>query len=1048
MLAAIASPSSATKLPLIPSQQKPAASNSARQTKSGSDQTSNPVMSNPQSNAGSATPPRLPSTGAATPKRRIATPKGLESAPDTDNTRRHVIKEHHILPENDLTETSTTAPVSADSLTHQGRPLAIPASQLDVLALVTATSPPMPSRRRWAAASGHSTSKPIVSHDRSDDSGSDTVSEDELTLRSHSARIRSRHHAAEFRPLPQKHAAMAAENNGMLDFRSADSQQHQQQQQQQQRLTMSAKPLRFHRPGASAAKPQVLNHRPPYVRRSSGETTDTDDEQQQPATDHTRAPHGRRIAGHPLLNAAMAATNGSDVAGTGIAQSMMLPVSEPAMHRRSRRRRLHEGARGVVLSKQLSKLAEETEDNDSNAGKARGEVAESRESSLSLSSSPSSPSRQQRLRKKMLRARKRAQQSGSETETDVEMVARIPGSETETEPSLSNDASTSSAGNNSANGTSVASGSGIFGGDSRGGAHRRLAGGNDTTNRLPPFADERVFRDGAMQGTGSRPVLPPIAQLDQYIQPRHRRKKSRANGINNNDGNDSGSDGDTTETDDEFFGPPNAFHSSIRPPRRVVRHLASLRAQQSRPPTALQLGGARPRPPHPIRHYLGAHDRSFSLQPGESRPINSGCTNGDAMDDAHYLVEGHSRTAPVSANGPSSEAGFGLGIGSLEGDRDYSSTGAASAQSRVISTPESAAIPGISAAVRGTPPAPAFREGGAHPSAVRSELAGGRYMRPTNGTDFPLQGSSSSMRRDFARDPFAPVADEFTFRGAALRRLEKSYVRGSALPNGHGSLSSSAAAAAAAANRKRALTAPSSYDPPGSTPGRAGPGRNIHNGIGAGGRTINSTGAFFEDEYENARGARANRSLASSNAGTPPEWNQPLDGRINPLGVSPVSSLRSSLLVQQQHQPHYHRQTIAHHPPPLSSATSPTSSVGTSNIARQRTQAARSAVAEDDLNDRPGSPSMDAAMRQNRKRQHSSGTMVLPFPDSPPLGQSNKNIDSTSTRSPTAKRRAQEERDDVEGGRRSLYKSASSSASSRSNNDIVFPSIDPDSPPN
>ncbi|KAJ2513487.1 hypothetical protein GGI11_004385 [Coemansia sp. RSA 2049] len=993
MLAAIASPSSATKLPLPSSQQKPTASNSARQTKSGSDQTSNPVMSNPQSNAGSATPPRLPSTGAATPRGRIATPKGLESAPDTDNTRGHVIKEHHILPENDLTETSTTAPVSADSLTHQGRPHAIPASQLDVLALVTATSPPMPSRRRWAAALGHSTSKPIVSYDCSANSDSDTVSEDELTLRSHSARIRSRHHAAEFRPLPQK-----------------------------QRLTMSAKPLRFRRPGASAATPQVLNHRPPYVRRSSGETTDTDDEQQQLATDRTRTPHGRRIAGHPLLNAAMAATNGSGVAGTGIAQSTMMPASEPAMHRRSRRRRLHEGARGVVLSKQLSKLAEETEDNDSNAGKARGEVAESRESSLSLSSSPSSPSRQQRLRKKRLRARKRAQLSGSDTETDIEMVARIPGSETETDPSsLSKDASTPSAESNSANGTSVASGSGVFGGDSRSGAHRRIAGGNDATNRLPPFADERVFRDGAMQGTGSRPVLPPIAQLDQFIQPRHRRKTSRANGINNNDGNYS--DGETTETDDEFFGPPNAFHSSIRPPRRVVRHLASLRAQQSRPPTALQLGGARPRPPHPIRHNLGAHDRSLSLQPGGSRPTNSGCTNGDNMDDSHYLVEGHSRTAPVSANGPSSEAGFGLGIGSLDGDHDYSSTGATSAQSRVISTPESAAIPGISAAVRGTPPAPAFREGGAHSSAVRSEMAGGRYMRPTNGTDFPLQNSSSSssMRRDFARDPFAPVADEFTFRGAALRRLEKSYVRGSALPNGHGSLSSSAAAAAAAANRKRALTAPSSYDPPGFAPGRAGPGHNIYNGIGAGGHTVSSTGAFFEDEYENARRARANRSLASSNAGTPPEWNQSLDGRINPLGVSPVSSLRSSLLVQQQQQPHYHRQPIAHHPPPLSSATSPASSIGTSNIARQRTQAVGPAVVEDDLNDRPGSPSMDAAMRQSRKRQHSSGSMALPFPDSPPLGQSNKNIDNTSsTRSPTAKRRAQDERENVEGGGRSL----------------------------
>ncbi|KAJ2215512.1 hypothetical protein EV179_002105 [Coemansia sp. RSA 487] len=1037
MLAAIASPSSATKTQPSTHTSTTATTpgNNPRQTKTDSAQLPSNLLVDAQSNSGSASPPPSPSTSAAM-RKGMAMSKALAVSEEAD-AGRQVEEQRRLSPEDGSAESSAIVPVSEQS-PPQARPLAIPASQLDVLALVTATSPPMPSRRRWGAAPSHNiTPKPAVSHDHSD--GSDTVSEDELTLRSHSARIRSRHHAVQLRPLPHAHNEFDADSHGALKFKSAANQHD--RYQQQQRLTMSAKPLRFHGPITRTAKPQGLHQNGARVRRSSGETTETDEEnqqQQQKLSGHTMTPRGRRFVGYPPPNAAIAASSAA-----GIAAQSMAPASEPAIHRRTRRHRLHENARGVVLSKQLSELTEETEGNDGIGG-AHGEPSRSPESSLSLSSSPSaSPSRQQRMRTKRLRARKRVQQSGSETETDVEMASRLPGSETETDPSLSNGTSTPSAGSGSANGAALAGGAATFT-DARNGTHRRLVGrSSSTVNRLPPFAGDRASKDGTAPSTGSRPMLPPIAQLDRYIRPRHQGERDRADALEDRDGGNS-SGGETTETDEEFFGPSRAFHSSIRPSKRVVRHLASLRAQQSHPPAALQLG-ARPRPPHPSRRHLDAHDRAYSIQPEAPQPISSGSSNGGGGYGPHYSIDGQSYTAPVSATDPSGNGGFGLGIGSLDGDYEHRGTGVAVSQTRVVSTPESVAIPSMSSAIRGTP-RPAPRDAASGYAAARSDHIGGRPVRANSGAS--SSSHNSSMRREFARDPFAPVANEFTYHGAALRRLEKSYVRGSALANGNGPPSSSsaaAAAAAAAANRKRALTAPSSYDPPGFASGRGGLGRYAHSGVGISGRAISSSEAFFDDDHDASQRGRANRSLASSNAGTPPEWNQPLDARIHPLGVSPVSSLRSSLLS------HQHR---AFPQPPLSSANSPT--VSTTNAHHQAVAAKATAAIEpahggesgtfavapeeeeEDLHERPVSPSMDAVLRQSRKRQHSSGAITLPFSDSSPLSQSNKNSDDT--RSPSSKRRAH-----VEDKEEPSHKTAPSSASPKPN-DVVFPPIGPDSP--
>ncbi|KAJ2454266.1 hypothetical protein EV183_001632 [Coemansia sp. RSA 2336] len=311
------------------------------------------------------------------------------------------------------------------------------------------------------------------------------------------------------------------------------------------------------------------------------------------------------------------------------------------------------------------------------------------------------------------------------------------------------------------------------------------------------------------------------------------------------------SGGETTETDEEFFGPTKAVHSSIRPPRRVVRHLASLRASQPRQqPAALDLS------------------------------------------EYAYSSSQQTRTAPVSANSAANaDSTFGLGISS----EAPVLSGATRGSSRILSTPSMAASAALPSAVRGT-----------------GLLPPSNYMHETH---MP----QSSMRRD----PFGPP-DDLTFRGAALRRLERS----GGTDNGSG-------------NRKRALTAPSSYD--------AARPRRAPNILGA--KTL--TDSLLEDDREDS----------ASGYHTPPERGRQLGSRNGLLSESPVSSLRSSLLTQ----------------------------VGT-----QSSQASTSQGQAPGMASGPGSPSMDAALRQGRKRRRS------PSQQSPLVHMSD-----ASSASPTSRRRTE-----------------------------------------
>ncbi|KAJ2325565.1 hypothetical protein IWW51_002727 [Coemansia sp. RSA 2702] len=167
------------------------------------------------------------------------------------------------------------------------------------------------------------------------------------------------------------------------------------------------------------------------------------------------------------------------------------------------------------------------------------------------------------------------------------------------------------------------------------------------------------------------------------------------------------------------------------------------------------------------------------------------------------------------------------------------------------------------------------------------------------------------------RDPFAPAPNDLTYRGAALRQLERS----------------SGTEPGPAANRKRALTAPSSYDAPLR--------RRVPYGIG--GKMISSTDSLLEDDREDG--------LAGTGYCTPPERSRHIGNRGSLLGESPVSSLRSSLLARTPMQPPTRTpQASTSHVPPTSSAEDEPSV---------------------DVLSGPGSPSMDAALRQSRKRRRS-----------------------------------------------------------------------------
>ncbi|KAJ2898531.1 hypothetical protein IWW38_001351 [Coemansia aciculifera] len=275
-------------------------------------------------------------------------------------------------------------------------------------------------------------------------------------------------------------------------------------------------------------------------------------------------------------------------------------------------------------------------------------------------------------------------------------------------------------------------------------------------------------------------------------------------------------------------------------------------------------------------------------------------------------------TAPIA--GPSNGAGdaFGLGISSNGG-------GSCVGPARIVSTPMPAATAALAHAVRdhrhnipSVPNENAFEQ--PSPPPVREP--------PVDHRAHPMH--HSSMRREFARDPFAPMPDEFTYKGAALRRLERTHIRGT---------SSGGDASESLASRKRALTAPSSLEPP-------LPKRSMRTGSGA---------TSPETPYDPA---------------TPTEPRHHIGNRSTLLGESPVSSLRSSLFAR------------AAPSQPMSFASSSSSSL-VSGAARQ--------LAGDDSRHRVAAnvpepiPEHDADPSvASRKRRHSSAAARPRMQVSPP----------------------------------------------------------------
>ncbi|KAJ2771467.1 hypothetical protein IWQ57_002201 [Coemansia nantahalensis] len=641
----------------------------------------------------------------------------------------------------------------------------------------------MPSRHRWV---GRSTPKPAFTHGpqtpaagprtpakgkRSGGSGSDTVSEDETALRSYSSVQRTRHQSVKIRPLPG--------GPGMRQV-------------------------------ASARAPRV---RQPAIRGealaggdgSDGDTTETDEEMSSRAPTPVR-PRGA-VAHRPLGPPAVLHRLAHDQPGSyELAEGgwgRAIPASEPAAHRRSRRRMLN-GAHGTVLSKQLIGLVEEGEDRPQ----------ESRHSTISLSPS-ASPSATRRQRARMM-------PSGSETEADTELPGPILKSETEPEDAV--------AGSHDARGSL---------------AHGRPAPHTRSLFQGPP----------ALPGYGAGSSQQTHGRRDEPV------------AVQGGAGAEADSGGETTETDDEFFGPSRAVHASIRPPQRVLRQLAGLRARHVQP-TVLDLDGSRPAP---RSAYDGGHAVPYAFATGHQP-----------------------RTAPASGlDAAGGECGLGLGISSGSSRHRNGSARIASTPSRTASGAMAAAINGVLAE---QPPGP------------------------------DVVGRPNGLCRD-------PGGDEFTFHGAALRRLERS----------HGRWPPTGPAETAIASRKRALTAPSSLDPP--------LGRRC--AYGPGGRILTSAESLLADASEMASGYR-----------TPPEQGRHMGPRGGFLGESPVSSLRSSLAVRANTPAQSHRASPHHDTPrpaaPAATNTEPSMAIGGMEPA-----------ADDDagpLGVAPGSPSMDAVLRQNRKR--------------------------------------------------------------------------------
>ncbi|KAI7824968.1 hypothetical protein BX661DRAFT_41873 [Kickxella alabastrina] len=781
------------------------------------------------------------STELSTPVIELSSPKNI-NASDSQSTSPRTTPSRQASLLKSLSDPSMASEVETSVTT--ARPNGIPATQLDVLALVTATSPPMPSRRRWGP---HGTQKSTflqiirevpttanttrLERPENKASDSDTVSEDELTLRAYSTRQKSKYEDSRMPLL----TLASSQPTGTSSVRAVKTKPF---------IPLPDGQTR-HQPDIEAARIgyQVDRHRYTGLKRkgksmeSSGSTTDTDDD-----ASSARQPHFQRrgaLSGYPPR----AAPSSSDNVPFGLFDdsSRPAPANELVLCRSSRVNMNNISSEGGLHSKRGSRLS---------------------------ISPPVSPSQRQRsLRTRRSRKGRTGQKECSDTETDTELATRPPGSDTETDRSIST---------HGVDAVSEPISTQVN--------YKRHTDGMamspiHTLNSMAEIASaasRMVAPNFSLVAQHAR--LPPIAQSGLESQ----RRDQGARGATSQD-----SDGDTTETDDEFFGPSRVAHARAAGPlpRRVVRHITSAHGSQQQQdytnPSALQLPG--PRLPR--------------LLP---RPFDS---NGKAL--SHEAPEDHQSAyqsyTPPAANFDSSNSGLHMGLGINSGGSGQLGV-PGSGQLRILSTPSLAAGPELAAAVQGVPPSSHAGFNG------QPMLPPAQIPTPVHSQAQPPRDASllhnSSMRREFVRDPFAPISDEFTFKGAALRRLEKSHVRGT--PNGGRNNEY--------VSRKRALTAPSLLEPPARWHGQYGPSDG----------PFNSNTSMLDDDntsdYSDAIGhndiVMGDHSACESEDSMSPKRSQQQSsgGHRRMLGASPMSSLRSSLFAraeprynhpgQQQQQPH------------------------------------------------------------------------------------------------------------------------------------------------
>ncbi|KAJ2726316.1 hypothetical protein GGI07_000627 [Coemansia sp. Benny D115] len=845
LLAALASPSPTTKL--RPARMAAAATSLAPSTHDtpDTDSTAHEILARLNSTANSA--PQAPAHSSRSPKSSThSTSISPSASPSVQAVRRKDAKEALQVSSASISSLGSTGTRVARS---PGRPSAIPATQLDVLALVTATSPPMPSRNKWHA---RNTPQPVVSSSQvvtpvrrvrppyqtenpQGGSDSDTVSEDEVTLRSYSARIRTRKQNVNLRSL-----AYTPQPKSLLN-----------------RLQSLGN-------GAAADHSNSIGARGPMSRRVSDAGYNRQPDQQRGIHDagllsRRRAPdmpeQGLDQFGRDELPE-QGNPNGLVIRAPENAPppepsrrelyavrdyARIPPATEPALRRRSHRG-MHDNTHGRVLSRQLAILAGENPDSMVHSALDMQHSLDDPNNS-SLSSSPLQPNGSLQFYRKRPRTDKPHSHDGSETNTDILVSPRIPGSETETDRSNSDKSNGPGVSPRPAGRHAEGNPQG-WSGPSR---------GSNSTN-----AFDR--RNGHLSVT---PCGPGGEQ----------------------------SDGDTTETDDEFFGPPRAVHASIRPPRRVIRHLANLRSRNVQP-VILDFPNTR------TNQMLPQSSERSSLVASPQRLVGP----HSGPPSAVYRALGSGNDAEYMA------PGFGLGISSSNSGQTHIHV---SGPPRILSTPSIAATSAAIAAVGNMPPL--------------SDSRNGSRRLPMQNTGHLY---NSSSQREHSRDTLASSSQELTYRGAALRRLEKSYVRGTA----NGALN-------AVASRKRALTAPSSLDPPVRRYGPYEPST-----------MSSSTGMVISEVDDEAEfGDFVAIDRATEVASTPD-----------------LSHLRSHI----RHTP----QNNHNHVLDIASRTSlhPSALVDVESVIDDGRVESNGMLAETDLPDRPESPSVQAAMRQERKRRHSS----------------------------------------------------------------------------